>query len=200
MAGLAHGFFGISDGPVIYFDLAKTSPHADGRFDVDLPMISREATRSEPQASVSTTLNHIASNLEPDDPELRSEDRCLQTRTSYPTEMKFTALHFKKSTLKGKVFRSDSGEPISTSYILLASEKDQEKHFDTRTDEAGNCIFGRIPAGRYKVSIYAWFGKRDELPCQNPRSKRRRMVATSRSNGNGRVTHSWKSSRSKAFL
>jgi hypothetical protein len=47
-------------------------------------------------------------------------------------------------------------------------EKDQEKHFDTRTDEAGNYIFGHIPAGRYTVSIYAWFGKRDEVPCQNP--------------------------------
>ena len=82
--------------------------------------------------------------------------------------MKFTALHFEKSTLKGKVFRSDSGELISNSYILLASEKDQESHFDTRTDEAGNYIFGHIPAGRYTVSIYAWFGKRDEVPCQNP--------------------------------
>jgi hypothetical protein len=66
------------------------------------------------------------------------------------------------------VFRSDSGEPISNSSILLASEKDQEKHFDARTDEAGNYIFGRIPAGHYTVSIYAWFGKRDEVPRQNP--------------------------------
>ena len=174
MAGWAHGFFGIADGPVTHFELTKMAPHADGRFDVDLPMISREAKHSEPQASVclmlrdSRTLNHYASNLEPDDEELRSEDRCLQTRTSYPTGMKFTALHFEKSALKGKVFRSDSGEPISNSYILLVNEKDQEKHFDTRTDEAGNYIFGHIPAGRYTVSIYAWFGKRDEVPCQNP--------------------------------
>ena len=46
-AGWAHGFFGIADGPVTHFELAKTSPHADGRFDVDLPMISREATASD---------------------------------------------------------------------------------------------------------------------------------------------------------
>jgi hypothetical protein len=174
MARWAHDFFRIADGPVTHFELVKMSPHADGRFDIDLPMISREATHSEPQASVclmlrdSRTLNHIASNLEPDDAEFRSEDRCLQTRTSYPTGMKFTAIHFEESTLKGKVFRSDSGEPISNSYILLASERDQEKHFDTRTDEAGNYIFGHIPAGHYTVSIYAWFGKRDEVPCQNP--------------------------------
>jgi hypothetical protein len=25
-----------------------------------------------------------------------------------------------------------------------------------------------IPAGRHTVSIYAWFGKRDEVPCQKP--------------------------------
>lgn len=174
MAAWSHGFFGIVDGPFTHFELVKMSPHADGRFDVDVPMISREATLSEPRASLclmlrdSRTLNGIAPNLEPDDAELRSEDRCLQTRTSYPTEMKFTALHFEESTLKGKVFRSDSGEPISNSYILLSNEKDQEKRFDTRTDETGNYIFGHIPSGRYTVSIYAWFGKRDEVPCQNP--------------------------------
>jgi hypothetical protein len=83
-------------------------------------------------------LNHYASNLEPDDEELVSEDRCLQTRTSYPTEMKFTALYFEESTLKGKVFRSDSGEPISNSYILLVDGKDQEKHFDTNLHVRGN--------------------------------------------------------------
>ena len=52
-----------------------------------------------------------------------------KTRTSYPTEMK--TLYFEESTLKDKVFRSDSGEPISNSYILLVDGKDQEKHFDT---------------------------------------------------------------------
>jgi hypothetical protein len=178
MVRWAHDFFGIVDSPVTQFELVKISPHPDGRFDAGLPMISREGTHSEPQASVclmlrdSRTLNHIASNLEPDYAELRSEDRCLQVRTSNPAEMKFTALHFEESTLKGKVFRSDSGEPISNSYILLASEKDQEKHFDTRTDEAGNYVFGHIPTGRYTVSIYAWFGKRDEVPCQNPLKQR----------------------------
>jgi hypothetical protein len=174
MARWAHGFYGISDGPVTRFELAKISPQADGRFDVNLPLISEEATGSEPQTSIclmlrdSRTLNPIASNLEPDDAELRSADSCLQSRTSYPTGMKFTAVDFQKSTLKGKVFRSDSGEPISNSYILLASETDPEKHFDTRTDQAGNYIFGHIPTGSYVVSIYAWFGRRDEVPCRNP--------------------------------
>jgi|SRR5919109_67247 hypothetical protein len=174
MARWAHGFFGIADGPVTHFELAKTPPQADGRFDVNLPLVSQEATDSEPQASVclmlrdSRTLNHIASNLEPDDAELRSEYHCLQIRRYYPVEMKFKAVNFEKSMLRGRVFRSDSGQPISNSYILLANDQDQEKHFDTRTDEAGNYIFGHVPAGNYTVSIYAWFGRRDEVPCQDP--------------------------------
>ena len=170
----AHSFFGIADGPVTQFEIAKMTPNADGRFDVNLPMISREATDSELQASVclmlrdSRTLNHIASNLEPDDAELRSEDRCLRIRTSYPAEMKFTTEHFEKSNLKGRVFRSDSGESIANSYIILQNESDQEKNFDNRTDEAGNYVFGHIPPGSYTVSVYAWFRKRNEVPCQNP--------------------------------
>lgn len=174
MAEWAHGFFGIADGPVTQFEIAKMKPHADGRFDVNLPKISREATHSELQASVclmlrdSRTLNHIASNLEPDDTVLRSEGRCLRIRTSYPAEMKFNAGRFEKSNLKGRVFRSDSGESIANSYIILENESDQEKKFDTRTDEAGSYIFGHIPPGSYTVSIYAWFEKRNEVPCQNP--------------------------------
>lgn len=193
----AHGFFGIADGPVTHFELAKMSPQADGSFDVDLSMSGGEPTLSETQASVclmlrdSRTLNHIASNLEPDDAQLRSEDRCLQTRTFYPTEMKFTAQDFEKSTLNGKVFRSDSGESISNSYILLVDETDQEKQFDTRADEAGNYIFGHIPAGRYTVSIYAWFGNRDEIPCQNPLKQK--------TADGGEITVGWQG-KSKAFM
>jgi hypothetical protein len=45
------------------------------------------------------------------------------------------------SAVKGKVFRSDSGEAISYSYILLTSEEGEAKHFDTRTDEKGEYLF-----------------------------------------------------------
>jgi len=34
------------------------------------------------------------------------------------------------SAVKGKVFRSDSGEAISYSHILLTSEEGEAKHFD----------------------------------------------------------------------
>ena len=105
--------------------------------------------------------------------------------------MKFTAQDFEKSTLNGKVFRSDFGESISNSYILLVDETDQEKQFDTRADEAGNYIFGHIPAGRYTVSIYAWFGKRNEIPCQNP--------LIQKTADGGEITVGWQG-KSKAFM
>jgi hypothetical protein len=172
MAHWAHSFFGIADGPVTQFRLATVSPHADGLFEVNLPLFSQEATPSDPRASMclmlrdAKTWSHIASNLEPDVPELRSEDRCLRIRTAYPSDINFTALHFERlCALKGKVFRSDSGQAISDSYILLANG---EKHFDTRTDEAGNFVFGHLPAGSYTVSVYAWFAKRGEVPSRNP--------------------------------
>jgi hypothetical protein len=110
--------------------------------------------------------NHIASNL---GPELRLQESGLRIRSQYPDDLIFTAAEpfVKLTPIKGKVFRSDSGEPISNSYILLTSEADEARHFDTRTDEKGEYLFGGIPAGNYTVSIYAWFPKRSEVPCQN---------------------------------
>ena len=195
MAEWAHSFFGIAEGPVTHFELAAVSPHADGHFDVNLPLVSHEPTKSPSSLCLmlrdARTLNHIASNLEPDDTELRSEDRCLRIRTSYPAEMKFTAGRFEKSNLKGRVFRSDSGGSIANSYIILENESDQEKNFDTRTDEVGNYIFGHIPPGSYTVSIYAWFRKRNEVPCQNPLEQK--------TADGGDITVEWQW-RSQAFM
>jgi hypothetical protein len=42
------------------------------------------------------------------------------------------------------------------------------------------------------------FRKGVKFPARIPKNKRRRTVATSRSNGSGRVRNSWKSSNSKA--
>lgn len=115
------------------------------------------------------TRNHIAFSLEPEKQELRLKQHELRIRSQYPDDLIFTTEPFvQRSAIKGKVFRSDSGEAISNSYILLTGEKDQAKHFDTRTDEKGEYLFGGIPAGNYKVSIYAWFPKGSEVPCQNP--------------------------------
>jgi hypothetical protein len=177
MAYWAHGFYGIADGFVTEFHLATVPPDANGMFQVDLPYFSADAEASSPQQRAgfrlmlrdSKTWNHIASNLEPEKQELRLKEHGLRIRSHYPDDLLFTSEPLiQLSVIKGKVFRSDSGEAISNSYILLTSEEDETKHFDTRTDEGGEYLFGGIPAGDYTVAIYAWFPKRNEVPCQNP--------------------------------
>ena len=200
MAYWAHGFYGISDGFVIEFHLATVSPDAEGMFQVDLPYFSGdvEASSSQRRASFwlmlrdSKTWNHIASNLEPEKQELRLTEHGLRIRSHYPDDLIFTAEPFVQlSTIKGKVFRSDSGEAISNSYILLTSKKDETTHFDTRTDEKGEYLFGGIPAGNYTMSIYAWFSKRSEVPCQNPLEQKTR--------DGGDITVEWQR-KSHAFM
>jgi hypothetical protein len=113
--------------------------------------------------------HRIAPNLEPEKQEFRFQEHGLRIRSHYPDDILFTAEPFVQvSAVRGRVFRSDSGQAISNSYILLTSEKDGAKHFDTRTDENGEYWFGGIPAGDYTVAIYAWFPKRSEVPYQNP--------------------------------
>ena len=181
MAYWAHTFYGIADGIVTEFHLATVSPDANGMFQVDLPYFSvdAEASSSEQRASFrlmlrdSKTGNHIGSILEPEKQELRPQEHGLRIRSQYPDDLIFTAAEpfVQLSSMKGKVFRSDSGQAISNSYILLTSEKDEE-HFDTRTDEKGEYLFGGVPPGNYTVSIYAWFPKRSEVPCQNPQEQK----------------------------
>ena len=129
MAFWAHGFYGIVDGFVTEFRLATVSPDANGMFQVDLPYFSvdAEASSSEQRASFrlmlrdSKTGNHIASDLEPEKQELRLQEHGLRIRSQYPDDLIFTAAEpfVKLTPIKGKVFRSDSGEAISNSYILL---------------------------------------------------------------------------------
>ncbi len=72
--------------------------------------------------------------------------------------------------VKGKVFRSDTNEAIPNSYILITREKgspSQVEHFDLRTDDNGDYRFQNVPAGKYTVSIYAWFPKKNDVPCRN---------------------------------
>jgi hypothetical protein len=181
MAYWAHGFYGITDGAVTEFHVATVSPDANGMFQVDLPYFSTdaEASSSERRASFqlmlrdSKTWNLIAFNLDPDKQDLKLQEDGLRIRSHYPDDLIFTAAEpfVQLSSMKGKVFRSDSGQAISNSYILLTSEKDEE-HFDTRTDEKGEYLFGGVPPGNYTVSIYAWFPKRSEVPCQNPQEQK----------------------------
>lgn len=176
MAYWAHAFYGIADGFVTGFPTATVSPDANGTFQIDLPYFRADAevSSSQPRASFQLTLrdaktwNHIASNLEPEKRELRLKQHELRIRSQYLDDLIFTAEPFAQRSAFRQSFRSDSGEAIYKSYVRLTSDEDQAKHFDTRTDEKGGYRFGGIPAGRYKVSIYAWFPKRSEVPCRNP--------------------------------
>jgi ABC-type microcin C transport system permease subunit YejE len=75
----------------------------------------------------------------------------------------------KTVTLKGKVFRSDTKEPIANASIVLLDEKKSEKKdnsVEAKTDEQGNFIFEKLANGKYTVSIRAWYKTQEDAPCQ----------------------------------
>lgn len=98
MANWSHGFFGIADGMVTEFRLATVSPDANGVFQVDLPYFTADTADSSSQARAnfrlmlqdSKTWNHLASNLEPEVPELRLKVPGLRILSHYPYGLKFT--------------------------------------------------------------------------------------------------------------
>jgi hypothetical protein len=99
IANWSHGFFGIADGMVTKFRLATVSPESNGVFHVELPYFAADASdsSSRPRAIFRLTLrdsktwNHIASNLEPEVPELRFKSQGLQILSHYPDGLKFIA-------------------------------------------------------------------------------------------------------------
>jgi hypothetical protein len=94
--------------------------------------------------------------------------------------------------IEGKVLRSDSREAVSNSYILLENGSPaRTEHFDVRTDDKGKFLFKNIPAGTYKVSVYAWFANKNDVPCQNP--------VEAKTKDNGTVTVEWQR-KSGAFM
>jgi hypothetical protein len=96
------------------------------------------------------------------------------------------------SGIKGKVFRSDSNEAISNSYILLERDSPaRAEHFDVRTNEKGDYQFRDIPVGKYKISIYAWFPNRSSVPCQLP--------SEAKTVDDGKVSVEWQF-KSRAFM
>jgi hypothetical protein len=84
---------------VTEFRLATVSPDANGVFQVDLPYFTADDADSSSQARAnfrlmlrdSETWNHIASNLEPEVPELRLKVPGLRILSHYPNGLKFTA-------------------------------------------------------------------------------------------------------------
>lgn len=75
----------------------------------------------------------------------------------------------KTGSLKGKVFCSDTKEPIANALILLLADKKSEKQdnsVEARTDSQGNYIFPNVESGKYTVSIRAWYKTQEDAPCQ----------------------------------
>jgi hypothetical protein len=137
----------------------------------------------------SKTWNLIASNLEPEIPELRFEDVSLHVRSHRPGASNSRLAKRTQAGLKVKYFRSDSSEAISNSYILL--ENAWVEHSDVRTDGKGEYRFEKTPPGDYKASIFAWFSNKHDVPCQN--------AVESKTADSGKVTVEWQS-KSGAFM
>ena len=75
----------------------------------------------------------------------------------------------KTTSMKGKVFRSDTNQPIANAQIVLLDEKKcdkQDNSIDTKTDDQGNYSFPNVAAGVYTVSIRAWYPTQEDAPCQ----------------------------------
>jgi hypothetical protein len=75
----------------------------------------------------------------------------------------------KTTSMKGKVFRSDTNQPIANAQIVLLDEKKSDKQdnsIDTKTDDQGNYSFPNVAAGVYAVSIRAWYPTQEDAPCQ----------------------------------
>ena len=75
----------------------------------------------------------------------------------------------KTASMKGKVFRSDTNQPIANAEIVLLDEKKSEEQnysIDTKTDDQGHYSFPNVTAGVYTVSIRASYPTQEDAPCQ----------------------------------
>lgn len=75
----------------------------------------------------------------------------------------------KTVSMTGKVFRSDTNQPIANAVIVLLDEKrtnSQDNSVDTKTDDQGSYSFSNVVAGVYTVSIRAWYPSQEDAPCQ----------------------------------
>lgn len=80
-----------------------------------------------------------------------------------------TAGEPKTASLRGKIFRSDTGEPISGAVIILLDEHKSDKQdnsVESKTDDKGNYSFAKVTEGKYTVSLRSWYKTQEEAPCQ----------------------------------
>jgi hypothetical protein len=75
----------------------------------------------------------------------------------------------KATSFQGKVFRSDTKQPVANAVVLLLDEKKSDKQdnsVEVKTDDKGNFAFDKVAAGRYTISIRAWYEHQEDVPCQ----------------------------------
>jgi len=75
----------------------------------------------------------------------------------------------KITAFKGKVFRSDTKQPVPKVKILLMDEKKSDKQDNSvqaESDQEGNFVFDDVKPGKYTISIRAIFEREEDVPCQ----------------------------------
>ncbi len=75
----------------------------------------------------------------------------------------------KVASFKGKLFRSDTKQPISDARLTLLDEKRSDKQDNSqevKSDKDGNFLFENVVAGSYKLSISVVYDKEEDVPCQ----------------------------------
>jgi hypothetical protein len=75
----------------------------------------------------------------------------------------------KVASFKGKLFRSDTKQPIANAQVILLDEKksDKQDHSqDVKSDAEGNFAFEKVAAGKYTLAIRVVYDKEEDVPCQ----------------------------------
>lgn len=75
----------------------------------------------------------------------------------------------KVASFKGKLFRSDTKQPIANARVILLDDKKSDKQDNSqevKSDAEGNFSFDRVAAGKYTLSIRVAYDKEEDVPCQ----------------------------------
>jgi hypothetical protein len=73
----------------------------------------------------------------------------------------------KPGSLSGRVFRSDTGQPIAGATVVLLDGSESQAHSaKTTTDASGEYQFSEVRPGRYKVTVRASYEDQGDAPCQ----------------------------------
>lgn len=70
----------------------------------------------------------------------------------------------KATTLSGKIYRSDTNQPIPGANIHIRSY--QGNRLETKTDEKGNYSFEQVKAGKYRITISVRYNTITDVPCK----------------------------------